>query len=449
VNVNHQSIFQNECDSNYHSFSMSNPSFYNSSFNDEEDEYNTDNYKLVLNPQRNLHSDVAIDIVTDPGADKLMESSPNKKPSDKETKEKKFWTKTEDDLLLEYINKTQNKNWHLISEYIKTKSAQQCAYRYNKLLSDLNKKKWNRKDDIKLIELVETYGQNWEIVSREFGDRSERDVEMRFKDKLDPNVKNTKFSEEEDREIMRLYEEYGNDWLQISRFFKNRHAKMIKKRFQTVLKFNCKKPSKRNRNKPNIPIYIENSLSTRSGSKQSTPRSSQGPFSQNITPRSSQGPLSQNFANDITQTIKKEETFNVDVFFGRDLIRDDLEFDILSANYLKIDLCASYVSQIENIDRYFSQVCVFYTEKSLQLEQALARVDRSRIEIDNIININSQVSKHAESLMCEIRQMQRERTSVMSDQLYKGYIVRYIEIILVIIQQVKVKLNLLQSLYIA
>jgi len=402
---------------------MSNLSFYNSSFNDEEDD-NSDHYKIVIQPQLNTDNIVPMDVVID----KMMEPSPNKKPSDKETKEKKFWTKGEDDLLLGYINKLQNRNWHLVSEYIKTKSPQQCAYRYNKLISDLNKKKWNRKDDIKLIELVETYGQNWEIISRQFGDRSERDVEMRFKDKLDPNVKNTKFSEEEDLEIMKLYEEYGNDWLQISRFFKNRHAKMIKKRFQTVLKFSCKKPSKRRSiTKPTFSnLSIDNNLSTRSN-----------------TPRSSQGPSSQTIASD-NQTVK--DSFNVDAFFDRSVKRGELEFDILSASNLKIDLCASYASQIDNIDKYFSQVSLFYTEKSLELEQALAKANRMRIEIDNIFNINSQVSNHVELLMSELKQMQRERNSAMSDQSYKSYIVRYIEVILVIIQQIKVKLNLLQSL---
>jgi len=375
--------------------------------------------------------------------DKLMESKNQQSFSTQ--KEKKFWTKSEDDLLLGYINKTQNKNWRVISEYIKTKSPQQCAYRYSKLLSDMNKKKWNRKDDIKLIELVETYGHNWEIISKMFGDRSERDVEARYKDKLDPIVKNTKFSQEEDSEILRLYEEYGNDWFQIARFFKNRNSKMIKKRFQTFLKFNCKKSTRRNRKNSKI---SQNSLSinlnnSTSNSFVSTPKgSSQGV----ITPRSSLGAITPRSTQvSITPIEETNSNFNVDLFFDRELPQQKSEFDldIFSCNYLKIDLHSSYSNQIENIDKYFSQICLFYTEKSLQLEQSIAKSTKSGFEIDNIVNINSQVSNQVEMLMSKIHQMQKERVNISSEKCYKAYIVKYIEIILQIIQQIKIKVNLI------
>jgi len=169
-----------------------------------------------------------------------------KKPLDTD-RSKRFWNKLEDDLLLNYVTNSNSKNWNLISEYIKTKTPQQCAYRYSKLMSDMNKKKWSRKDDIKLIELVETYGANWEQISKHFDDRTDRDVEFRYKEKLDPNVKNSKFTEEEDTLIIKLHEEYGSKWFEISRQFKNRNAKMIKKRFQSYLKYKCPKLKKCNR----------------------------------------------------------------------------------------------------------------------------------------------------------------------------------------------------------
>jgi len=413
-----ESIFQTEAELNFQSASYS---FFNSS--DEETEYNGD---VVGKPNQtnqgvNVQYQVPMSLDIYRNDDEMLEISSTKKSSDKETREKKFWTKIEDDLLLGYIDKMQSKNWRQISDYIKSKSPQQCAYRYSKLLSDMNKKKWNRKDDIKLIELVESFGQNWEIISRNFGDRSERDVETRFKEKLDPNVKNTKFTEEEDNEIIRLYEEYGNDWFQIARRFKNRNAKMIKKRFQSYLKFHCKKKS---RGKKSFSSF--HNLPTRSHSQVSTPRSSQGP--------SSIASVSE---------FKNETNFNVENFFHR----EELDFDIFNAQHLKIDMLASYSSQIENIDKYFSQICLFYTEKSLRLEQAIARSNRSGFEIDNILNINSQVSSQIESFMNQVRQMQREKTlTFMTEQAYKLYIVRYIETILQIIQQIKVKVSLFQSL---
>jgi hypothetical protein len=431
---NYQSFFQNEND--YQSFSLSNLENCTSS-NDDEVE---DIYKIVINNQNSVVPMQIDDIQRDKN---IIE--PSKKPSDREIREKKFWTKSEDDLLLSFINQTQNKNWNMISEHIKTKSAQQCAYRYNKLLSDLNKKKWNRKDDIRLIELVEAYGQNWTVISSLFGDRNEKDVETRFKEKLDPNVKNTKFTEEEDHEIIRLYEIYGNDWFQISRHFKNRNAKMIKKRFQTYLKFDCKRSKRVRKPKITTRIFTENE-SVDNFNFLSTNLS--GIPTRSNTPRSS--------ATAVIYEQPKED-FNVENYFDKKSFKSnntysecDSNFDVLSASNLKFDLLSSYSSQIDNIDKYFSQICLFYTEKSLKLEQAIAKGDRSKPEIANIIIINSQVSSHVNTLMCEVRQMQRDRFEKMgtalSDQFYKTYIVRYIEIVLNIIQQIKLKLNLFQTL---
>jgi hypothetical protein len=457
----YQSIFQNDLDNNvnnvnvdvdFHSAPLSNNYSFLSNSSDSDEE--TEN---LANPKSNAAS---FDMIIDDKMDKMIETSSSRTCenisvySTNSTKEKKFWTKIEDDLLLGYINKTQNKNWRMVSEYIKTKSPQQCAYRYSKLISDMNKKKWSRKDDIKLIELVETYGSNWGIIAREFGDRSERDVESRYKDKLDPNVKNTKFLPEEDNEIVRLYEEYGNDWFNIARHFKNRNAKMIKKRFQTVLKFNCKKTSKRNRTKSKFAntscnLTINTDLINAS-SNASTPRSSLGPTPKSVK-SSMSAMLGSNKSTQLSITpMNDNNPFNVDLFFDKEVksfesnnmnVNAFSDFDILSANYLKIDLHASYANQVENIDKYFSQICLFYTEKSLQLEQAI--LHKSGFEIDNIVNINSQVSSQVEMLMNKISQMQKERVNITSDQCYKTYIVKYIETILQIIQQIKIKVSLI------
>jgi len=405
----YQSIFAS--DSNIQSVSV-NCSIAGSSEDDVEYYGKNDSYSAKI---ESVPSSMSIDIEGNEKTDEIFTDVSSKRPLDKEIREKKFWSKNEDDLLLGYINKTQSKNWRLISEHMKTKSPQQCAYRYSKLLSDMNKKKWNRKDDIKLIELVETFGQTWDVIAREFGDRSERDVETRFKEKLDPNVKNTKFTETEDDEIVRLYEEYGSDWFRIARHFRNRNAKMIKKRFQTFLKFTCKK-HKKSKAKSS---FHNTSVSTASHSQVSTPRSSQGPVS------------------------RDSNAFNTDSFYNNIVVEEP---DILSANYFKVDLLSPVSTQIENIDKYFSQICLFYTEKSLKLEHAIAKTNKSGLEISNILNINSQVSNEVQGLMNKVHVMHGERTTLMTEQACKMFIVRYIEIVLQIIQQIKIKLNLFHSL---
>jgi len=431
----HQSLFrEEETEQNYDYDSSMNFNFFSSS--PVIDEEHKDNFNMEVKQfcKKKSKSVISENFTNESEFDKKSVKScdfSNKRPMDKEIKEKKFWTKFEDDLLLGFINKNQTKNWRLISEHIKTKSPQQCAYRYGKLLSDMSKKKWHRKDDIRLIELVETHGQNWELIANHIGDRSQRDVESRYKDKLDPNVKNTKFTEEEDTLVKKLYEEFGNDWFHIARYFKNRNAKMIKKRFQTCLKFDCK-PTKRFRNKS---ISIE-TASTCTNSRVPSPRDSAN--------ADAEKKVVVNFENqDIEIDEQNNNIFNVDMFFDK---KSQKEFDILDVNNLKIDMFSSFSTQIENLDNYYGQLSTFYKQKSMELESVLAVSNGLGLEINNIFNINSQVSCRVEYLMSQINKLNDQRQFLSTEESCKIHIVSYIELILQLIQQIKIKMNMLWTL---
>ena len=95
----------------------------------------------------------------------------------------------------------------------------------------MNSRVWNRQEDIKLIELHESYGSDWFSISQFFNNKNQRDVEFRYKEKLDPNVKMTEFTKKEDNLIIKLYKVHGNKWFEISRHFKTRNSQMIKKRY--------------------------------------------------------------------------------------------------------------------------------------------------------------------------------------------------------------------------
>lgn len=152
-------------------------------------------------------------------------------------KNKRIWTKEEDEFLLDYLKKNQNsRNWKKISEILKTKTPQQCTYRYNKLIEQMTKRKWTRGEDIKLIELIEVYNKNWEIIAREFPHRSLKEIEERFTKKLDPNIKKSRFSEEEDELLIKLYEKYEKNWVEISKYFKSRSVPVLKKRLFSFLR---------------------------------------------------------------------------------------------------------------------------------------------------------------------------------------------------------------------
>jgi len=149
--------------------------------------------------------------------------------------DKRNWTEDEDRILMSYIQCYNSKNWKKISEIIKTKTSQQCVYRYNKLLNQHKEIKWNRSEDIKLMELIEKYGFDWDVLSQQINKPADA-IKDRFYKKLDPNLKRSKFSEKEDMLIYKLHNKYGNKWNEISSFFPDRNASMIKNRYYSYIR---------------------------------------------------------------------------------------------------------------------------------------------------------------------------------------------------------------------
>lgn len=149
---------------------------------------------------------------------------------------KRKWTEQEDAFLINFVNHSGSRNWKKITNYLSNKTPQQCAYRYDKLVKNMNKLKWSRNDDILLMELIDTYGQNWANIVHYMPGRSVHEVQERFTKKLDPNLKRCKFDKEEDELIIKFYEKYGNKWNEIAKYFKHRNASMIKNRYYSFIK---------------------------------------------------------------------------------------------------------------------------------------------------------------------------------------------------------------------
>ena len=66
--------------------------------------------------------------------------------------------------------------------------------------------------------------------------RNGKQIRDRFTNVLDPEIKKGKFSDEEDKLLIKLYISYGPKWAIISKSFPNRTADMIKNRFHSSIK---------------------------------------------------------------------------------------------------------------------------------------------------------------------------------------------------------------------
>ena len=175
---------------------------------------------------------------------------------------KRIWSKEEDKQLLGLVASFYKRNWKKISNTIGNKTPQQCAYRYDKLMKLETTKKWNRNDDILIMEQIESLGMNWVKISENLKNgRSPEEIRERYEKKLNPNLKRSNFTKEEDNLIIELHHKYGNRWNDIAKDFKDRSATMIKSRFYSFLKKPNNSENSEFINNSSIPLETDSNVS--------------------------------------------------------------------------------------------------------------------------------------------------------------------------------------------
>ena len=92
------------------------------------------------------------------------------------------WTKEEDDRLREATKLYGTQRWHAIAQYVGNgRNQSQCSQRWQRVLDPkIKKTNWSEEEDRQLLQLVENYGtQRWMRIANEIGDRS--DVQCRYR----------------------------------------------------------------------------------------------------------------------------------------------------------------------------------------------------------------------------------------------------------------------------
>jgi hypothetical protein len=166
--------------------------------------------------------------------------SKKKDYKNKEIKKVNFWTEEEDKILKEKAKEFNFKNWKSIANFIPGKNSIQCSARFRRIRPGLIKGAWGKEEDSKLISLYEKYGRNWAAISKEMPQRTGKQIRDRFLNSLDTRYKRGKFSEEEDKMILKYHKIYGNQWAKIAKKIKTRTGDMIKNRFYSSLQKDIK-----------------------------------------------------------------------------------------------------------------------------------------------------------------------------------------------------------------
>jgi hypothetical protein len=96
--------------------------------------------------------------------------------------------------------------------------------------------KWLEADDRQLIELVSEFGNNWPLIASKMEGRTSKQVKERWTNQLDPSISTEPWAAEDDQQLVELIRELGHSWCEISRRMKGRTESMVKNRFHANLR---------------------------------------------------------------------------------------------------------------------------------------------------------------------------------------------------------------------